>query len=57
MSVAADASDVDSIPACIDCFLSNDCGSVTYYKTNVNGEYQCRNVETREYIDCKYPED
>ncbi len=57
MSIAADESDINSITSCIDCFLTNDCGSVTYYKNNVNGEYQCRNVETKEYIDCKYPED
>ena len=35
------ADDIDSLSSCLTCFLNNDCGNTTYYKTNVAGEYQC----------------
>lgn len=35
------ASEADNLSTCLTCFLNNDCGDNTYYKTSVLGEYEC----------------
>lgn len=52
ISVVADVSDTESITKCMDCFLTNDCSTSKYYKSNVNGEYVCKSVGTGKEIDC-----
>ena len=38
---ADDKTEVDNLSTCLTCFLNNDCGNNTYYKTNVFGKYEC----------------
>ncbi len=52
ISKVADDSEQTSLSACMDCFLNNDCGTVKYYKDNINGEYFCYNVETKDGQTC-----
>ena len=37
----ADSSETGSIGDCLSCFINNKCDGSEYFKTNVNGRYEC----------------
>ena len=51
---SAGASEADNLSNCLSCFLNNDCGNNTYYKTNVFGKYECTYFNDRNNpVECK----
>jgi len=50
----ADSAEIGNISSCLSCFLNNDCGNTSYYKTVLAGssEATCTIIGTGETLDC-----
>ncbi len=47
----ADDDEVGEFKDCLSCFVNNDCNASKYYKNNIDGEYKCFYVKTKNQKD------